>query len=83
MSLRCEPCDPSKEKKRSKKKERRAGRRKRPVPAEIILPAPLWLRGDDPSRSRATPYLGKVLSVRLRDLSVRLLTVLLGYGSWE
>ena len=59
MSLVILKGEPNKEKKRSKKKERRAGRRKRPVPAEIILPASLWLRGDDPSRSRATPYLGK------------------------
>jgi hypothetical protein len=35
------------------------------------FPLRFRLRGDDPSRSRATPYLGKVLSVRLRDLSVR------------
>jgi hypothetical protein len=69
MSLVILKGEPNKEKKRTKKKERRAGRRKRPVPAEIILPAPLWLRGDDPSRSWSTPYLGKVLSVRLRDLS--------------
>ena len=38
------------------------------------FPLRFRLRGDDPSRSRATPYQGKdkdVLSVRLWDLSVR------------